>query len=98
MEKNEDHQCGVCHKVSDDKVGSLREREFDIGVLECNSKKNLYLSQALRCLYIYMPTSSRWGGGGVFNGVVNVVSVTPLWGLNEMILFLPTARILIAGV
>ena len=30
--------------------------------------------------------------------VFNVIFVTPMWGLNERILFLPTARVLIVGV
>ena len=30
--------------------------------------------------------------------VFNVIFVTPLWVLNERILFLPTTRILIVGV
>ena len=73
------------------------KRELDIRILEYNDENFLYLSQGpVVHMYMYLPLHhSHWG---CLMAVFNVISVTPLWGLNERILFLPKTRILIVGV
>ena len=80
------------------KLDKLEEkRKLDIRILEYKDENFLYLSQGPEvCIFMYMLFHhSRWG---CLMAVFNVIFVMPLWGLNERIVFLPTARILIVGV
>ena len=80
------------------KLDKLEEkRELDIRILEYKDENFLYLSQGPEVrIYMYLPFHhTRWW---CLMAVFNVISVTPPWGLNERILFLPKTRILIVGV